>query len=229
MRDTKRISLAQKLRTLAVALAYLVMLSFAIYTVRGYWDARNHAGELVHAANQLKAEGYDIIGLGKERSAWLILLEDPGFWQHKGVDVVSRGAGITTITQSLSKRLGFESFKPGMSKLRQTGYALGLESILTKDQILALYLDTVPMGRDQRNQWIDGFFRASDAVFGTTPDSITDAQFIRLISVLIAPSNLSMWNDKDTETAIRVDRVHRLIAGECNAQSAFDVWLEGCD
>lgn len=77
-------------------------------------------------------------------------MEDPGFAEHDGVDFSTPGAGLTTITQSAAKRLAFETFRPGIGKIRQTGYAMGLESRLSKDQILALWLDTLEMGRAGR-------------------------------------------------------------------------------
>lgn len=40
-------------------------------------------------------------------SAWqldaLLKIEDPAFYRHKGVDLKTPGAGLTTITQSLVK------------------------------------------------------------------------------------------------------------------------------
>src|SRR5687768_2515105 len=40
----------------------------------------------------------------------LLAVEDPGFYTHPGVDLITPGAGFTTITQGLVKQLFFGSF-----------------------------------------------------------------------------------------------------------------------
>lgn len=193
---------------------------------KGWYDARVDAPELAARADELIAAGKGWQLLGPERRKWLLTVEDPFFETHQGIDLTTPGAGITTMTQSLAKRVAFDEFRPGIAKLRQTTYAMSLEGVLRKEQIFALWQDTAEMGRGA-NDWITGFERASIEVFGGTPTEISDDQFLTLVAVLIAPGRLSMSMDYP-ETAERVDRIKRLISGDCTPLDHSDVWLEGC-
>ncbi|MBD8901633.1 glycosyl transferase [Methylobacterium bullatum] len=156
----------------------------------------------------------------------LLAVEDPNFSKHAGVDVSTPGAGLTTISQSAAKRLAFREFRPGIGKVRQTGYALGLESRLSKEQILALWLDTLEMGSGP-NGWMIGFHSASSTIYGRGPAELTDAEFIRLAAVLIAPASYDL-SHADAKLDDRAARIQRLVAGECAPTGFWDVWLEGC-
>ena len=125
----------------------MLVAALAAYGGKGYVDAKLAADDLRIRANRLIAGCRSGADLGAERFNWLLRVQDPAFRDHSGVDFSTAGVGATTVSQSVSKRLAFKHFEPGISKIRQTSYALGLEQGLTKDQTLALWLDTVEMGR----------------------------------------------------------------------------------
>ena len=59
-----------------------------------------------------------IMHVPADRIAMLLAVEDPTFWTNDGTDFFSRGAGTTTLTQSLAKGLYFPSgFHPGFEKI----------------------------------------------------------------------------------------------------------------
>ena len=209
-----------------ILLIALLLAALAVYGGKGFLDARLASEDLRKRANALIAEGRAGADLGAERLQWLLRVQDPAFLVHGGVDFSTAGAGATTISQSVSKRLAFEHFQPGIGKIRQTGYALGLEGNLTKDQILALWLDTVEMGPGPEG-WMTGFFTASAAVFGAPPSQITDTEFLRLVAVLIAPGSFDLRRT-DQKLEARVRRIERMIGDECAPLTHRDVWLEGC-
>ncbi|MFV0514747.1 MAG: transglycosylase domain-containing protein [Jhaorihella sp.] len=204
----------------------LLVAALAAYGGKGYLDAKLASEDLRSRANELIGEGRGGADLSAERLQWLLRVQDPAFRVHSGVDLSTIGAGATTISQSVSKRLAFEHFQPGIGKVRQTGYALGLEQNLTKDQILALWLDTVEMGPGPEG-WMTGFFEASIEVYGALPSQITEQEFLRLVAVLIAPGAFDLLRT-DQELAARVERIQRMIADECTPLDHGDVWLEGC-
>lgn len=212
-------------RITAIALIACSLLGFG-YGAIGYRDAVRHADDYAKQANLLIAEGRGPEALGTERLNQLIKVQDPGFWEHGGIDLTTEGAGLTTISQSLSKRLGFDAFRPGIGKIRQTGFAFGMERSLEKDQILALWLDTVEMGRGP-DGWMIGFFQASNDVYNGPPIELTDGEFHRLIAVLIAPGEYRL-HEEDKALEERVSRIGRLLAGECAPTGLRDVLLEGC-
>ncbi|WP_298812837.1 transglycosylase domain-containing protein [uncultured Roseibium sp.] len=212
-----------KITAAAVLLLFLGVLGYGAY---GYFDALAASEELEARAESLLAENLGGSSLGEERYRQLLVVQDPAFEQHSGVDVTTPGAGITTVTQSLAKRVGFENFTPGIGKIRQTGYALGLETRLSKEQIMALWLDTLEMGRGP-DGWVTGFHRMSEAVYGATPDIIADDEYLSLLAILISPGRYNLGSD-DQALQERTARIRRLVSGECAANDNSDVWLEGC-
>lgn len=208
---------------LAIATLAAVLLA---YGAKGYLDAALNAESLRHRAEELIAKGRGSADLGPERLEQLLRIEDPAFRKHIGVDFSTAGAGATTISQSVSKRLAFKQFRPGIGKIRQTGYALGLEQNLTKDQILGLWLDTLEMGRGP-DGWMTGFFATSETIYGHPPAGVTETEFLTLVAVLIAPGSFDLWGH-DPDLAVRVGRIRRLLADECAPRDHGDIWLEGC-
>ncbi len=204
----------------------LLLVAVLAYGAKGYWDATSDADRLRAKADVLISQGRGGDALGAGHLAMLLKVQDPSFEKHSGVDFTTPGAGATTISQSLSKRLAFEKFQPGIGKIRQTGYALGLEQSLSKDQILALWLDTLEMGEGP-DGWMIGLHTASAAIFGRPPAELSDAEFLRLIAVLIAPTSYRLTGS-DAALDERAGRIERLVAGDCAPLDHDDVWLEGC-
>ncbi len=212
-----------KISAAVVLLLFIGVLGYGAY---GYFDALTDSEALEARADNLLVEDLGGSSLGEERYRQLLMVQDPAFEQHNGMDMITPGAGLTTITQSLAKRVGFENFTPGIGKIRQTGYALGLERRLSKAQIMALWLDTLEMGRGPEG-WVTGFHRMSEAVYGASPGIIMQDEYISLLAVLIAPGRYKLGED-DQALRDRMNRIRRLIAGECMPNGNSDVWLEGC-
>ncbi|MDQ0326504.1 hypothetical protein J2R99_002373 [Rhodopseudomonas julia] len=210
----------------AVIVFALLLIGLVGYGAKGYWDAVSDAESLRARADAAIAQGRGGGSLGAAHRDILLAVEDPNFSTHTGVDFSTPGAGLTTITQSAAKRLAFEEFHPGIGKIRQTGYALGMESRLSKEQILALWLETLEMGTGP-DGWMVGFHSASSAIYGRPPAELTDAEFIRLVAVLIAPASYDLVG-RDAKLDERVARIQRLVAGACAPSGFSDVWLEGC-
>lgn len=216
------------MRVLKYAGILVALLLFGLggYGAKGYWDALSDAEGLRARADAVIAQGRGGDSLGAAHRVILLAVEDPNFSTHPGVDFSTPGAGLTTITQSAAKRLAFEEFHPGIGKIRQTGYALGLESRLSKEQILALWLDTLEMGSGP-NGWMVGFHSASSSIYGRPPAELAEAEFIRLTAVLIAPASYDLVRS-DAKLDERAARIQRLAAGVCAPAGFSDVWLEGC-
>jgi monofunctional glycosyltransferase len=212
------------LRLLAVI--GLMILALAAYTGKGWYDARADAPDLRERAKALAAQGLGAKSLGPEKRALLLKVEDPSFDYNNGTDFSSLGAGQTTITQSLSKRLAFEKFKPGIRKLRQTGYAIGLSQSLSKDEVLTLFLaESSFRGSDGR--WTKSFDAASRRLFGKPIADLDRNNFTLLIASGIAPKEMAP--DAPNATLLeRVGRIERFVGGQCKPLRHDDVWLEGC-
>lgn len=215
-----------KLAKLLAGVLALLLVGILLYGAKGYYDAISAAPTLAARADRLIAANRGMQALGADRATLLLAVQDPGFERHRGVDMRTPGAGMTSVTQSLSKRLAFDHFRPGIRKIRQTGYALGLERRLSKPQILALFLDTAEMGRGP-NGWMKGFFSASREIYGRSPAELDRRQFLSLVAVMIAPGRFDLRRP-DAALSERIARIERLLAGQCRPSGVRDVWLKDC-
>lgn len=216
------------IKSIAYLLIILIMIML-FYAIGGWYQARKDAGELQQIISDMQDTELGIVDLGgdndgKARKEWIIKVEDPNFDTHGGYDFDT--AGADTITQTLSENLAFADFQPGYQNIRKMGYAIGLESALSKDEIFILYLNTVKMGRFPTG-WIEGFHRASKLHYRKDTAELNDDEFIELIAVMISPSELRLdrINEKRDQ---RVARIKRLIDDECTPTDHDDIWLDGC-
>jgi penicillin-binding protein 1A len=144
-----------------------------------------------------------------EISPWLVqavvATEDRRFRHHFGVDPVGlvralvdnirAGAvvgGGSTITQQLAKNLYLTPERSLARKLQELTLAIWLETRLSKDQILALYLNRVYLGAGAY-----GVEAASRRYFGKGAHDVSLSEAAMLAGLLKAPSALAPTNDLD--------------------------------
>ncbi|RYG75119.1 MAG: hypothetical protein EON59_18540, partial [Alphaproteobacteria bacterium] len=110
---------------------------------------------------------------------------------------------------------------PSFSAIRQAGYASGLETRLSQPQLMALWLETVDMGRSP-NGWVRGFYQASRSLYNRAPAQLDDAQFLHLVAVATTPSRLQL-NSANTAVKARTEQILRTIERHCaDARGAPD-------
>jgi penicillin-binding protein 1A len=122
--------------------------------------------------------------------------EDSGFYQHQGLDFMGilRAAianlrsmrvvqGGSTITQQVAKRLLLTPEKTFQRKFKELALALRIEKNLSKDQILALYLNEIYLGHKAY-----GVEAAARVYFGVGARELTPAQAALLAGLPKAPS-----------------------------------------
>jgi membrane carboxypeptidase/penicillin-binding protein len=167
--------------------------------------------------------------IGQTRREWLLRVDDPNFYRHHGIDSRTPGAGFTTITQGLVKILFFDDFQPGMfrwRKVKQTIVALAFNARVSKDEQLMLFVNAVYLGNREGHD-VKGFSAASVEYFGKPFAQLSDDEFLQLVAMIVAPDkfNLATHPDQNRE---RVQRIKRLLAGECAPSTARDVEYVGC-
>ena len=129
----------------------------------------------------------------------LIATEDSRFYQHRGIDEValmrvfvksvllqnSSGGGGSTLSQQIAKNLyPRKSFGPltmPVNKLRESIIAYRLEKLYTKEEILTLYLNTVPFAEN-----IFGIEVASERFFNKSPAKLKVNEAATLVGMLKA-------------------------------------------
>jgi penicillin-binding protein 1A len=146
--------------------------------------------------NRLTIENKDI---SQQIKNALIATEDSRFFEHKGLDYISLGrvivktfllgdfsqGGGSTISQQLAKNLyprknmGFLTLP--VSKIKEIFIASRLEQVYNKEEILGLYLNTVPFGEN-----IYGIEVAANRFFDKKSSKLTPPEAATLIGMLAA-------------------------------------------
>ena len=129
----------------------------------------------------------------------VLAMEDRRFFEHAGMDLrgVVRAAfanldaggtvqGGSTITQQLAKNLFLTAERTWARKLQEVLLALWLERRLSKEEILARYLNTVYLGAGAY-----GVEAASRRYFGRPVEQLTLAQAAMLAGLIQAPSRFA--------------------------------------
>ncbi len=129
----------------------------------------------------------------------LVATEDARFYEHRGIDEVAllrvffksvllrdrSSGGGSTISQQIAKNLYPRSGRGWVSlpanKIREAIIAYRLEKIYAKDEILTLYLNSVPFGEN-----IFGIDVAAERFFSKTPAEINVPEAAVLVGILKA-------------------------------------------
>jgi membrane carboxypeptidase/penicillin-binding protein len=152
----------------------------------------------------------------------LLTVQDPGFFQHNGVDFHTPGNGWTTLTQSVCKFIYFENFKPGIRKIKQTLLArYALHELASKDEQITMYLNLVWFDKGVR-----GFAAAARHFYQKPFAQLNDDEFTALMAMTALPKNLNPKTHPQAN-AERVRRIKAVLAGRYKPRSLFDIWYDG--
>lgn len=153
--------------------------------------------------------------------------EDRRFYEHRGVDgrSVLRAFGAnmqagevvqggSTLTQQLAKLIFLTPEQSLRRKLQEAVLAIRLERLLTKDEVLTLYLDRVFFGENAY-----GVEAAARTYFGKSAREVTLPEAALLAALPKAPTRLDPTNDMDaalerSRTVLRLMEEEGWISGE---------------
>jgi penicillin-binding protein 2A len=138
----------------------------------------------------------------------IIAVEDRRYYEHKGVDLRSITRAIyqdfrsgdfseggSTITQQLAKNFFIAPNKsPDKTltrKLKEVAYALKIETVLNKDEILTAYLNQIYFGE---GRW--GLQNAAQLYFGKNAEKLTLEEASLLAGMVKAPTTYSPLSNK---------------------------------
>ena len=125
----------------------------------------------------------------------VLAIEDADFFEHSGVSYKgfaraalanlgrARSQGASTITMQVARNVYLSSDKNYMRKIYEVLLTFKLEHMLTKDQILEIYMNQIFLGNRAY-----GFSAASDAYFGKPLKDVSIAQAAMLAGLPKAPS-----------------------------------------
>jgi membrane peptidoglycan carboxypeptidase len=208
--------------TAVLALAALLITLHYVQEVR---SARRDTPALVAAALNGPGSELTLDDLTGEREAILLAVQDPMFRHHRGVDLATPGAGMTTITQGLVKLLYFpDGFHPGLAKIRQTLIAqYALDALVSKDDQLRLFLNITYFGH-QDGRAVYGFADAARTYFGKEFSALTDDEYLQLVAMPVGPNAFKPGTDASRE---RVERIRRYLSGAYQPAGVLDVEYNG--
>jgi penicillin-binding protein 1A len=161
----------------------------------------------------------------------LVATEDVRFYRHSGIDVRSLArvlvktvllgkdeGGGSTISQQLAKNLfprdtTVNKTKIGrmahlaVNKFKEWNTGVRLERAYTKNEILTMYLNTVPFGGES----ILGIKSAARTFFNTTPDSLTIEQSAILVGMLKATTAFNPRINPDRSIVRRNTVINQMV------------------
>jgi penicillin-binding protein 1A len=156
-----------------------------------------------------------------------LAVEDARFYSHEGIDLVgiARAAwsnmqagevveGASTITQQVAKMLFLTHRKTLERKVREIILAMRMEQLLSKDEILEIYLNQTYYGHGAY-----GVEAASNVYFGKGVGDLTLGEATLLAGLPKAPTAYSPYNATDRALRRRAHVLHRMVeAGYITAE-----------
>ncbi|MBL8327551.1 MAG: penicillin-binding protein 1A [Rubrivivax sp.] len=137
----------------------------------------------------------------------VLAIEDANFYRHSGVDYrgmvraalaqfsEAKSQGASTITMQLARNFYLSTEKTFTRKIYEVLLSFKIESQLTKDQILEVYMNQIFLGRRAY-----GFAAASEVYFGKPLKEITLAEAAMLAGLPKAPSAYNPLANRDRAT-----------------------------
>jgi len=130
----------------------------------------------------------------------VLAAEDASFFKHNGIDFkgLIRAAlsnyssdggskqGASTITMQVARNFYLTRDQTYTRKIKEIFLAIRLEQILTKEEILSLYLNKIFLGHRAY-----GFAAAADVYYGKTLENLSTAQIAMLAGLPKAPSTFN--------------------------------------
>lgn len=199
----------------AAAVCFLCGVTLAIFAVQGAVMYRSAVSERpVSAAAEEIMSRDDYVPYDELPEFYIqavISVEDRDFMRHGGVDLsaicraliydiktMSLEQGGSTITQQLAKNLYFTQEKRPERKFAEIYAAFELEHTLSKQEIFALYANTIYFGNGYY-----GISAAAEGYFGKTAAELDEYECAVLAGIPQAPSVYCEINSEPAEARLR--------------------------
>ncbi len=161
----------------------------------------------------------------------LIATEDSRFYDHFGFDpigitraavaVVASGSasqGASTITQQLARNFFLSNEKKIMRKIKEIFIAVHIEQLLSKEEILELYINKIFLGYRSY-----GFGAAAQGYFGKDLQNLTLSEIAVLAGLPKAPSTMNPIYSIERATQRRNVVLSRMLSEKYISQEEFEL------
>jgi len=175
-------------------------------------------GDLIGEFGEERRNLTPIKDIPKVMTDAVLAIEDARFYQHGGVDYLGviraglanvgrvKSQGASTITMQVARNVYLSSEKTFTRKLYEILLTFKLEHMLTKDQILEIYMNQIFLGNRAY-----GFAAASEAYFGKPLKDITVAEAAMLAGLPKAPSAYNPINNPKRARARQLYIIERML------------------
>jgi penicillin-binding protein 1A len=151
----------------------------------------------------------------------ILATEDDRFYLHFGVDPIGMGrailgqmtgqnkGGASTITMQVARNFFLTREQTYVRKVREIFISFHIESLLTKDEILALYMNKISLGHRSF-----GFGAAAQVYYGKDVKELTLAQIAVLAGLPKAPSTMNPISRPDRALQRRTVVLQRMYTAD---------------
>ena len=187
-------------------------------------------GELISQFGEKRRIPLTIDDIPKKLIQAFIATEDSRYYQHPGIDPIgivraalvyastgSAKQGASTITQQVARNFFLSREKTFIRKIKEVFIAIRLEQLLSKDEILMLYLNKISLG--QRSY---GVGAAAQVYFGKNVSELTLPEMALLAGLPKAPSRLNPVYSSENAKNRRNIVLRRMLDESYITQSEYD-------
>lgn len=187
-------------------------------------------GELIAQYGEKRRIPVTLSQMPPELVKAFIATEDSRFYEHHGVDPVGifRAAsvalfsghasqGASTITQQLARNFYLSPEKTLMRKVKEVFLAIRIEQLLSKDEILELYLNKIYLGYRAY-----GVGAAAHVYFGKSVDQLSLSEMAVIAGLPKAPSTFNPLYSMPRATARRNVVLSRMLSEGYITQAQYD-------
>lgn len=186
-------------------------------------------GELMAQYGEKRRIPVTLAQMPPEMVKAFIATEDSRFYEHHGVDPVGifRAAsvalfsghatqGASTITQQLARNFFLSPERTLMRKIKEVFLAIRIEQLMSKDEILELYLNKIYLGYRAY-----GVGAAAQVYFGKTVDQLTLSEMATIAGLPKAPSTFNPLYSLERATSRRNVVLSRMLSEGYITQEQF--------
>ena len=166
------------------------------------YDKYGNLEEVYKSSQNSMREWTNFEDVGDNLKQGFLAMEDRKFYEHKGVNYkrtfaaiinhlfkIGKSFGASTITQQVIKNISGDNEANVGRKIKEMLRAFNLERNHSKDDILELYLNIVPMSGN-----IYGVGAASEIYFNKEPRDLSLAEAATLVGITNAPTKYNPYN-----------------------------------
>lgn len=143
----------------------------------------------------------------------LLSVQDPRFYEHKGIDFQVSGSGKTTLAQGLCEFYFSDDFERDIEKIKLmliTRFAFN--PLVPKHTQVLLFINEVYFGYYHGKE-IRGFEDAAQTYFDKSFKELTEDEYIALVAMIRMPDDHNIKNHPE-QHELRVMRVNKFLNGE---------------